>query len=293
MVMSMTGFGNSQIECQGREITVEVRTLNHRYLDINIRLPRTIAFVEEDIRKIVQEHISRGRVEVYIDYINTGEPLLEVEPNTPLIELYLKAFEEIEEQYNIKNDITMNSLLNVPDMFLINQRAEDDELIRTLIHKAMDSALCSLKEMRSTEGGKLKEDILMRAHNMKQIVEAIELRAPSVVEEYRDRLQARLEELLSPSSELDENRFNTEVAYFADRSNIDEELTRLYSHIAQLESILSDEGPMGRKLDFLVQEMNREANTIGSKSSDIDITSHVVELKSEIEKIREQIQNIE
>ncbi|HHW71172.1 MAG TPA: YicC family protein [Clostridiales bacterium] len=293
MVMSMTGFGNSQIESQGRAISVEIRTLNHRYLDINIRLPRTIAFVEEDIRKIIQEHISRGRVDVYIDYRNIGEPIFEVEPNTPLIELYLKAFDEVERQYNIRNDVTMNSLLNIPDVFLIDQKPEDDEVVKKLIHKAVDSALCVLTDMRFIEGKKLKEDILTRTQNIKKIVEEIGLRAPLVVEEYREKLQSRIEELLSPGSDIDENRFNIEVAYFADRSNIDEEVTRLYSHITQLESILEGEGPMGRKLDFLVQEMNREANTIGSKSNDIDITNWVVELKSEIEKIREQIQNIE
>ncbi len=293
MVMSMTGFGNSKIERDGREISVEIRALNHRYLDINTRVPRTIAFVEEDVRNIIKGHLSRGRVDIHIDYINTGESLLEVEPNRPLIDSYLKAFAEIEREYNIRNDITMNSLLNISDMFLVSQESEDEEFIRSLIHDAMDEAISSLIDMRSIEGEKLKKDILKRADHIYNVINQIELRAPVVVDEYREKLNDRLEEILSPGLDFDYNRFNMEVAYFADRSSITEEIIRLYSHIDQLQVILKAEGPIGRKLDFLVQEMNREANTIGSKSNDLHITNLVVDLKSELEKIREQVQNIE
>lgn len=289
----MTGFGSGRAKLEGREISIEIKTLNHRYLDLNIRLPRDIAFIEEDVRKIIQEQLSRGRVDVYVDYVNAGESLYEIEPNRPLLNLYMEVFNRLEQEMNIENDITMNSLLNIPDMFLLHQDLEDEELIASLVSDAMNEAISSLKHMRSIEGEKLKKDILERAHYMRDMVRQIEVQAPSVVEEYRQKLEARLEEILPPESDFDQNRFSTEVAYFAERSNITEEIIRLYSHIDQLEEILNIGGCIGRKLDFLIQEMNREVNTIGSKSSDIQITNLVVDLKSEIEKIREQIQNIE
>ena len=289
----MTGFGSGRAKLEGREISIEIKTLNHRYLDLNIRLPRDIAFIEEDVRKIIQEQLSRGRVDVYVDYVNAGESLYEIEPNRPLLSLYMEVFNRLEQEMNIENDITMNSLLNIPDMFLLHQDLEDEELIASLVSDAMNEAISSLKHMRSIEGEKLKKDILERAHYMRDMVRQIEVQAPSVVEEYRQKLEARLEEILPPESDFDQNRFSTEVAYFAERSNITEEIIRLYSHIDQLEEILNIGGCIGRKLDFLIQEMNREVNTIGSKSSDIQITNLVVDLKSEIEKIREQIQNIE
>ncbi|NLN42202.1 MAG: YicC family protein [Clostridiales bacterium] len=292
MAKSMTGFGRAKADQQDMEFTVEVKTLNHRYLDINMRLPKIISFLEEDIRKLVQERLDRGRVDIYISTSVRTKDSVEVEINEPLMESYISCFNEIAQKYGIKYDVSLSTLVGIQDLFLVVEKEQDEETIRELVLKALEEALDKVEDMRQKEGEKLKEDIKMRCGFIRNMLEDVEARAPMVVEEYRTKLRNRIEELIK-TTELDENRFNAEVAFFADRSNITEEIVRLRSHLNQMEEILEKEGSIGRKLDFLVQEMNRETNTIGSKANDLIIVNLVVDMKSEIEKIREQVQNIE
>lgn len=292
MATSMTGFGRCRIEEQGMEFTVEVKTLNHRYLDINMRLPKIISFLEEDIRSLVQEKLDRGRVEIYISPSPQTRDRMEVQLNQPLVESYMSCFNELSDKYGIKSDISLSTLATIQDLFLIVEKQQDEEVVKGMVLKALAEALDKVKEMRAKEGQKLKEDIVKRGRLIEKMVEAVEARAPVVVDEYREKLRNRIAELVK-TTELDENRFNAEVVFFADRSNITEEIVRLKSHLLQMEEILEQQDAVGRKLDFLIQEMNREANTIGSKANDLHITNLVVEIKSEIEKIREQVQNIE
>lgn len=292
MATSMTGFGRAKAEQEDMEFIVEVKTLNHRYLDINTRLPKIISFLEEDIRKLVQERLDRGRVDIYVSTSVRAQDSVEVQINEPLMESYISCFYEIAQKYKLKNDVSLSTLVGIQDLFQVVEKEQDEETIRELVLKALSEALDKVEDMRQKEGEKLKEDIKIRCGLIKNMLDDVEARAPLVVDEYRTKLRSRIEELIK-TTELDENRFNAEVAYFADRSNITEEIVRLRSHLNQMEEILENEGPIGRKLDFLVQEMNRETNTIGSKANDLIIVNRVVDMKSEIEKIREQVQNIE
>lgn len=288
----MTGYGQGKAELGKRELIAEIKTLNHRYLDINIRTARSLSFIEDEIRALVQKHLSRGRVEVYIEYNNGDNTDLEVSVNRPLLSAYLNGFKELEEQFNIKNDLSLSTLMTLPDIFTIKKKNEDDDVVKQLASQATEMALCTLKVMRQKEGNKLMEDILRCTNEIHHLLQQIRQRAPLVVEEYRTKLKEKIRELIE-STELDENRFNTEVAYFADRSNITEEIVRLASHLEQIKAAFNVNDPIGRKLDFLMQEMNREANTIGSKTGDLVIIRLVLDIKSGIEKIREQVQNIE
>jgi uncharacterized protein (TIGR00255 family) len=292
MARSMTGFGRAKVENQGLGFTVEIKTLNHRYLDINIRLPKVISFLEEDLRKRIQDRLERGRVEVYIQGSSQANDKIEVQLNKPLVESYIDCFEYLTENYNIKSDISLSTLTGIQDLFQVVEKEQDEDVVKEMVLMAFDEALGKVLEMRDIEGCRLEKDIIMRGHLIKDMVGAIEDRAPAVIEEYRIKLKNRITELIQ-GTDLDENRFNMEVALFADRSNITEEIIRLRSHLDQLDEILKQKGSIGRKLDFLVQEMNREANTIGSKANDLNIINLVVDIKSEIEKIREQVQNIE
>ncbi|MFO7294805.1 MAG: YicC/YloC family endoribonuclease [Caldicoprobacter sp.] len=292
MIYSMTGFGRGKIEEQGREMSIEIKTLNHRFLDIYIKLPRTLSFLEEDIRSMIQQHVARGRVEVTVSYTCQQSDVVEVQVNRPLVEAYLACFNKLSQEYNLRNDLSISSLLTVPDVFVINEVEEDQEALRRMTKALMEQVLSQVKEMRRKEGENLKKDLLERIEKMESMLKCIEQRAPQVVEEYRQKLKNRLKDLLQ-GSELDENRFNMEVMYFAERCNITEEIVRLFSHFKQFRDALESVEPIGRRLDFLVQEMNREVNTIGSKANDLTIINLVVDIKSEIEKIREQVQNIE
>lgn len=292
MVLSMTGFGRGKAEDDSREINVELKTINHRYLDINLRMPRSMSALEDDTRKRIQQSVSRGRVEVYIGYKSKAQDQITVTVNEPVANAYIDAFRTLAEKFGIEEKPDLSILSGISDIFTITEQEEDEDALRELLFSALDEAMQVLMQMREKEGRFLAEDIQERSVAISGMVDAIEKQSPSVVEDYRKKLEQRLKDLLK-STDLDEARFNTEVAYFADRSNITEEIIRLRSHIGQLQQTLKAGGPIGRKLDFIVQEMNREANTIGSKSSDITITNQVVEIKSEIEKIREQIQNLE
>ncbi len=292
MVLSMTGFGRGKAKDDNRELTIELKTVNHRYLDISLRMPRLMNALEEEFRKKIREALSRGRVEVSVSYKNIAENQITVALNEPVADAYHNAFNELAKKFGIDNKPDLSVLSGISDIFAISEPEEDEEALGKLLFSALDEALKVVLDMREKEGEFLTKDIFERCGIINQLVDSIEESSPTVVEEYRKKLEQRLKELLN-NTDLEETRFQTEVAYFADRSNITEEIIRLRSHLKQLKQTMKKGGAIGRKLDFIVQEMNREANTIGSKSSDITITNHVVELKSEIEKIREQIQNIE
>lgn len=292
MIKSMTGYGRASLSARGREITAEVRSVNNRYMDCGVRLPRLYAFAEEAVRKRVKENIARGKVDVYFTVTVSGEDTADITLNRPLLERYLAALRSIADDFGVTNDITVSSVARNQDVFIIKKTEQDEAQIIADLLQALDQALTAYNAMRTAEGQALARDVRSRAGTIKKLVEKIEARAPQTVAEYRAKLTARLEEVLSKQG-IDENRIITEAAIFADRVAVDEETVRLRSHLSQLEGMLETGSPIGRKLDFLLQELNREANTIGSKSSDLELTRTVVEIKAELEKIREQIQNIE
>lgn len=291
-MQSMTGFGRADVEIDGRQISAEVKSVNHRYLDINIRLPRFMGFLEEDVRQMVRDRLNRGRVDVFINYQTVRDDAKAVEVNMPVIRCFLSAAEEIEMSAGIENDITMADILSLPEVVRIKDAEEDEEAMKALVAQAVFGALDKVDAAREKEGTALKADIEMRLNMLKEFNLKIERHSETVVDEYRDKLKSRLKELIEATG-LDESRFNTEVAIFADKCNITEEIIRLKSHLNTFSKDLEKSEPCGRRFDFLVQELNREFNTIGSKSSDVMITETVIKAKSELEKIREQIQNIE
>ena len=292
MVKSMTGYGRGENTVNGYTITVELRSVNNRYLDCNVRIPRLYLFAEEAIKSRVQNTISRGKVDVFVTLESTGEQKLNVSLNKPVADGYYTALRELANTYGLSNDISVSLLSRFPEV-LVAEKAEDDvEQTAKDICSVLDHALADFDQMRTREGARLKDDILSRALTIEEKVSLVEKRSPETVSEYRARLEARMNEVLA-NTQLDPARILTEAAIFADKVAVDEETVRLRSHIAQLREMLEKGGAVGRKLDFLIQEFNREANTIGSKCSDIEIARHVVDVKAEIEKIREQIQNLE
>ena len=290
--MSMTGFGTGKAEGNNREITIELKTVNNRYLDINLRMPRALSVLEESLRKRIQQKIARGRVEVYISYQNNSQEQVSVSVNEPVAEAYYKALTALAGKFQLDMKPDLGVLADIDDIFIVEKPEEDEELLKELLFSALDEALNAVIKMRKQEGSFLAEDLKQRSLRIENMVKQIEQRSSVVVEEYRQKLEQRLKEMLN-NTELDEARFQAEVVYFADRSNITEEIVRIRSHLDQLCQTLESGGSIGRKLDFIVQELNRETNTIGSKSSDVIIANYVVEIKSELEKIREQVQNIE
>ena len=292
MISSMTGYGRYEIQENERKVLVEISSVNHRYLDLNIRMPRVLMHLEDEIRKILKEKVARGKVEVSLTYQSTSKEDIDVVVNTALAEAYLEGLRKMGSQFGLEDDLKLSALMNVNDLMTFQKKATDEEEVSKIIYKGVLGALVNFTQMRMNEGMALKEDILMKSKKLSQMIETIELRSPEVVKGYQQRLENRLGQLLQEAP-IDESRIATEIALFADKCAIDEEITRLKSHIKQLEEILTEGGVVGRKLDFLMQEMNREANTIGSKANDYEITTNVVALKTEIEKIREQVQNIE
>ena len=292
MVKSMTGYGRGEQTVNGYNITVELRSVNNRYLDCNVRIPRLYLFAEESIKSRVQNAISRGKVDVFVTLESTGEQKLKVNLNKPVAEGYHAALRELAETYGLADDISVSLLSRFPEVLVAEKAEEDVEQMAKDICCVLDKALNDFDQMRTREGARLKEDILSRAATIEKKVALVEQRSPETVSEYRARLEARMNEVLS-NTQIDPARILTEAAIFADKVAVDEETVRLHSHITQLRDMLDNGGAIGRKLDFLIQEFNREANTIGSKCSDIEIARHVVDVKAEIEKIREQIQNLE
>ncbi len=293
MIRSMTGFGRGENLQDGKEFTVEIKTVNHRYSDVSIRMPRQIGFLEERVRELVSKAISRGKADVYITYQNHSDDLKQVTLDEALAKTYISAVEALRDKYDLKDDISVSLISRYPDVLKVDQAKEDEDLLWSILKVSVDMALDALVTMREIEGEALKKVLLERADCIADVVAEIAKRAPDVPKEYKLKLTARIKELLDQHA-IDENRLEMEVALFADKCSVDEELVRLKSHIRQLKEALTIvDQPVGRKLDFLVQEMNREINTIGSKANDLSITKDVVDVKSEIEKIREQIQNIE
>ncbi|MEE1071890.1 MAG: YicC/YloC family endoribonuclease, partial [Cellulosilyticum sp.] len=281
MISSMTGYGRYEIQENERKVLVEISSVNHRYLDLNIRMPRVLMHLEDEIRKILKEKVARGKVEVSLTYQSTSKEDIDVVVNTALAEAYLEGLRKMGSQFGLEDDLKLSALMNVNDLMTFQKKAADEEEVSKIIYKGISGALVNFIQMRMNEGMALKEDILMKSKKLSQMIETIELRSPEVVKGYQQRLENRLGQLLQEAP-IDESRIATEIALFADKCAIDEEITRLKSHIKQLEEILTEGGVVGRKLDFLMQEMNREANTIGSKANDYEITTNVVALKTEI-----------
>ena len=292
MVKSMTGYGRAEETVNGCTITVELRSVNNRYLDCNVRIPRIYLFAEDAIKSRVQNTISRGKVDVFVTLDSTGAEKVQVSVNKAAADGYYAALTQLAADYGLSNDISVSLLSRFPEVLLAEKSEEDVEQMAKDICSVLDRALADFDAMRTREGERLKEDILSRAAAIEEKVALVEERSPQTVAEYRAKLEARMNEVLS-NTQLDPARILTEAAIFADKVAVDEETVRLRSHIDQLREMLAKGGATGRKLDFLIQEFNREANTIGSKCSDIDISRQVVDIKAEIEKIREQIQNIE
>ena len=290
-MQSMTGYGRCQLERDGRVMTVEVKSVNHRFLDTSYRLPRHLTFLDDAVRRGVSARLSRGHVDVFVNYENHRDDAREVRVDTALACAYQRAIGELSAALSLSGGLSVEEYARMPDVLTIQEKEEDQQAVRELFDEALSAALCELIAMREREGESMKQDILQKLTRIEEIRGEIAQRAPLVVEDYRARLSERIAALTD--GEIDEARLITEVAIFADRAAIDEELVRLLSHIAQIRATVELSEPVGRKLDFLVQELNREVNTIGSKAMDAQIAQCVVQAKGEIEKLREQVQNIE
>ena len=292
MIKSMTGYGSAKGTVEGLEITVELKSVNNRYLDTSVRLPRSFLFAEEAIKAAVQSHISRGKVDVFVSVDTSAAGDMTVKVNEPLLKGYIEAIRHISQEYSLENDMTAMSVSRFPDVLTVEKKDLDAEAISAGISAIADEALRDFDAMRQREGAKLRDDVLSRLETIDRLVSTVERDAPKTVAEYRKRLEQKMQEVLG-STGIDENRILAEAAIFADHIAVDEETVRLRSHMSQLSTMINGSSPTGRKIDFLIQEFNREANTIGSKCQNSEIAHVVVDLKSEIEKIREQIQNIE
>ena len=293
MAISMTGFGRGEFKNDNYHFLVECKTINHKYCDINVRLPRKISFLEDKIRNYVKNFVKRGRVDLYIKLDLIGSEDVNLKFDDKLAAQYVSILNEIKYKFNLQDDISIMSVAKFPDIVKCEEKEEDEELYWGMLKEALDTALGKLTQMRKAEGEKLAQDTLERCDILKNLLDQVEKYSDTIVDEYKEKLNTRINEILDNPSIIDENRLAQEVAIFADKSSITEEIVRFRSHIEQLKNTVVKNDSIGRKIDFLIQEMNREVNTTGSKSSNINITNLVVEIKSELEKIREQIQNIE
>lgn len=292
MVKSMTGYGRARQTLNGRDITVEVRSVNNRYLDCTVKVPRTYIFAEDAVKARVQKAVSRGKVDVFITIDAAAADETVVAVNEPLARGYYEALTRLKDIFSLEDGLNAVTLAKFPDVLTVTKAEEDLESVAADICAVLDEALAAYNAMRTVEGGKLREDIAGRADTIEAVVGKVEDRSPQTVAAYREKLLARMQEVLQ-STAIDESRILTEAAIFADKIAVDEETVRLRSHLSQLRTMLESDQPIGRKLDFLIQEVNRECNTIGSKCNDLTIAQDVVNMKAEVEKIREQVQNIE
>lgn len=292
MIKSMTGYGSAKGTVEGIEVSVELKSVNNKFLDTAVRMPRSFLFAEETVKQVVSSHISRGKVDVFVTVDTSMADDMVVRVNEPLLNGYMDALKLIADKYGLANDASVMSVSRLPDVLSVEKKELDSEAVAAGIREIAEKALCDFDRMRIVEGEKLREDVLLKLKNIEGYVATIEESSPVTVKEYRERLLNKLNEVLG-STGIDETRILTEAAVFADKVAVDEETVRLRSHIAQLKQMLETGSPIGRKIDFLMQEFNREANTTGSKCQSSEIAHVVVDLKSEIEKIREQIQNIE
>ena len=293
MIKSMTGFGRCEVSEGDRKFTVEMKGVNHRYLDANIRMPKKLNFFDSAIRTVLKQYVTRGKVDIFITYEDFTENQVALKYNESLAKEYLDAFKKMEETFGLENDIRVSTVSRCPEVLTMEeQSADEDELLKGL-KKALEGALKQFVETRGIEGENLKNDIIAKLDGMSEKVACIEVRSPEIVAEYRAKLEEKVKELLA-DTQMDEGRIAAEVVIFADKICTDEEVVRLKSHIAHMkETFATEENGIGRKLDFIAQEMNREANTILSKANDIEVSNYAIDLKTEIEKVREQIQNIE
>lgn len=292
MIKSMTGYGRSEQTIDSLNVTVEIKSVNHRYFEFSARVPREYGFLEEKLKKYCNSLITRGKVECYVSVEDLEEREMEVNVNETLAAGYVKALKELSERFGLKDDISAVTLSRYPDVITLHKASEDEERIWNAVKTVAETAVSKFIEMRETEGSKLRGDILSRADYIIECVEFIEGRSPETVREYNEKLKQRMKELLGDAA-VDEQRLLNEAAIYADKIAVDEETVRLRSHISQLREFMNSSEAIGRKLDFLVQEINREANTIGSKAQNVDIAKKVIAIKAEVEKIREQVQNIE
>ena len=292
MIRSMTGYGRSEQIVDGRAVTVEIKSVNHRYFEFSCRTTRGYSFLEEKLKSFLQGRITRGKVDAYISVEALESAQTQVLVNHSLAEGYVQALRELAERYGLRDDISVSTVSRYSDIFSVHKAPEDEEAVWNSVQQAAEEALKNFLAMREAEGERLRADVLSRAGTIMQLVDEIETRSPQTVAEYQERLRQKIQELLGDNT-VDEQRLLTETAIFADKVAVAEETVRLRSHFRQMEEMMKTDAPIGRKLDFLVQEMNREANTIGSKAVDSKIAYLVVDIKAETEKIREQIQNIE
>lgn len=292
MIKSMTGFGRCEVADENRKIIVEMKAVNHRYCDINIKMPKKLSFFESAIRNLMKKYIQRGKVDVFITYEDYTEHNVCLKYNKELASEYMDKLRMMQEQFHIADDVTVTALSRYPDVFTLEEQSIDEEELWKLLETVLETACRRFVETRIAEGGQLKEDLICKLDGMLEKVAFIEERSPEIVKEYQQKLKAKVEELLGDNT-IDEARILTEVTIFADKICVDEELVRLKSHIENMKVTLNEGGGVGRKLDFIAQEMNREANTTLSKSNDLTLSNCAIDLKTEIEKVREQVQNIE
>ena len=292
MIKSMTGFGRCEIQKESRKFTVELKSVNHRYLDVNIRMPKKLNFFESAIRTLLKSYANRGKVDIFITYEDLSQAQVSVKYNAVLAAEYLKYLKQMEEEFGLENDVRISTLSRYPEVFTMEEQSEDEEELWNGLKEALEGAFAQFVETRQTEGENLKKDILSKLDILSEHIGFIEERSPQIVTEYRAKLEDKMKELLA-DTQIEESRIASEVILFADKICTDEEVVRLKSHISHMRNTLEEKDEIGRKLDFIAQEMNREANTILSKANDIEVSDHAISLKTEIEKIREQIQNIE
>lgn len=289
-MLSMTGYGRAMREIDGRQLTIELKSVNHRFLDLSFRMPRNLMFLEDDARRLISSKLARGHVDVFMTYRNMRSDARTVSVDRALFDAYAGALESLSTA-QVRDDRSLMGIARLPDVLVVTEAEEDQEALRALLRETMGAALEGMAAMRAREGAEMKKDLALRADHIEEMTGEIEARYPQTVQEYTQRLRSSIEELMGQS--VDETRLLTEVAVMADRSAIAEETVRLRAHIAQLRELMEKAEPVGRRIDFLVQELNREVNTISSKSQDVPITRLAVDMKAEIEKLREQIQNIE
>ena len=291
MIKSMTGFGRYEYQTGSKKFTVELKGVNHRYLDVNIRMPKKFNFFETAIRTLLKQYALRGKVDIFITYEDNSESQAALKYNETLAAEYMRYFKKMEESFGIDNDIRVSTLAHCPEVLTMEEKPDDEDALWSGLQMALEGAFAQFVETRTTEGENLKKDILNKLSGMETLVGHVEERSPQIVEEYRKKLEDKIHELLDVP--VDENRMAAEVILYADKICTDEETVRLKSHISHMRDTLEETEGIGRKLDFIAQEMNREANTILSKANDLEVSNYAIGLKTEIEKIREQIQNIE
>lgn len=292
MIKSMTGFGRSEIVKGNRKISVEIKSVNHRYLEAGIKMPKKLNVFESRMRDLLKKYATRGKIDIFINYEDDSESQVNLKFNQNIADEYMAIFNNMSEKYNLKNDMTVGGLARFPEVITMNEVQEDEEELWHFIEEAMKAALEQFVNTRILEGENLKKDLLGKLDHMEELVAFVEKRSPEIMKEYRSKLESKVKELLGDTT-IDESRIATEVIIYADKICVDEETVRLRSHIEHARKCLNEEGGIGRKMDFIAQEMNREANTTLSKANDIEISNAAIDLKTEIEKVREQIQNIE